>query len=184
MAPRADAVRNRERVLAAARAAFADLGGDAPMEEVARRAEVGMGTIYRHFPDKEALLVAVLDQRSQVSLAWVDEALEHPDPWEGFALLFGRLAQEFAEDRSLVEVARLRRRTDEAESYRQLVAGTQRVIDRAQRAGVLRLGIDADDVPALLAVAWEPPWVEDEQERWSTYVEVLLDGLRRPGPGG
>ncbi len=163
-------------MLEGARSAFADLGADAPVEEVARRAGVGIGTIYRHFPDKEALLLAVLDHQSQLCLAWVEAALAEDDPWAGFSGLFRALAQEFAEDRFLIDAARLRRRTDAAESYLRLVQGTQDVIDRAHLAGVLRPGIDADDVPALLAVAWEPSWVEDE--RWPTYVEIILDGLR------
>src|SRR3954462_12789547 len=81
---RADARRNRERVLTAARAVFAEAGREAQMDDVARRAMVGVGTVYRHFPTKEALIEAIaLDAFEQIAQR-AREALEQADPWEGF----------------------------------------------------------------------------------------------------
>ena len=79
---RADARRNRERVIAAARAVFAEHGRDAQMDDVARRAGVGVGTVYRHFPTKEALLVALALDAFERVVAEARRALENPDPWE------------------------------------------------------------------------------------------------------
>src|SRR3954462_534801 len=81
---RADARRNREKVLAAARAVFADEGVDAQMDDVARRADVGVGTVYRHFPTKDALLHALSDELFDVIAAHTRTLLELDDPWEAF----------------------------------------------------------------------------------------------------
>ena len=81
---RADARRNREKVLAAARAVFAEQGVDAQMDDVARRADVGVGTVYRHFPTKDALLNALTDELFDVIAAHAREMLELDDPWEAF----------------------------------------------------------------------------------------------------
>src|ERR1700756_2007672 len=82
---RADAARNRERVLAAAREAFAEYGRDAQMEDVARRAGVGVGTVYRHFATKEALVDALLETRFRQAMERAREALALEDPWEAVA---------------------------------------------------------------------------------------------------
>ena len=81
---RADARRNRERVLTAARAVFAEQGREAQMDDVARHAEVGVGTVYRHFPTKEALIEAVAIDSFERVTAKAQEALELDDPWEAF----------------------------------------------------------------------------------------------------
>ena len=82
---RADARRNRKKVLAAARAVFSEFGREAQMDDVARRAEVGVGTVYRHFPTKEALIQALMVDSFQAIAAQATAALEIEDPWEAFA---------------------------------------------------------------------------------------------------
>jgi AcrR family transcriptional regulator len=82
---RADARRNRERVLDAARDCFARHGLDAQMDDIARAAKVGVGTVYRHFPTKEALAEAIAADHFDHLAASAREALENPDPWEGFS---------------------------------------------------------------------------------------------------
>src|SRR5918996_6567887 len=81
---RADARRNRERVLKAARAVFADQGIDAQIDDVAKRAKVGVGTVYRHFPTKEALVDAIVRERFEELAGYAQEALERADAWEAF----------------------------------------------------------------------------------------------------
>ena len=83
---RADARRNREKVLAGARAVFAEQGVDAQMDDVARRANVGVGTVYRHFPTKEALLTALSDEVFAVVAVYVRTLLTLDDTWEPFTL--------------------------------------------------------------------------------------------------
>ena len=106
---RADARRNRERVLAAARAVFAEQGIDAQMDDVARRADVGVGTVYRHFPTKEALLTALSDELFAVVAVYVRTLLTLDDPWEAFtrAMWFG--AEKTAGDRAFSEILAARR---------------------------------------------------------------------------
>src|SRR3954454_7006801 len=84
---RADARRNREKVMAAARAAFAEHGSDAQMDDVARRAKVGVGTVYRHFPTKEALFVALLEDTFASVTERSRVALDKADPWEAFVAM-------------------------------------------------------------------------------------------------
>src|SRR5438874_302222 len=81
---RADARRNRQRILAAARSVFAEQGLDAPLAEVAGRAGVGIATLYRRFPTREDLIVASFEQKMDAYVNAVDEALQAPDAWSGF----------------------------------------------------------------------------------------------------
>ena len=101
---RADARRNREKILAAARAVFAEQGVDAQMDDVARHADVGVGTVYRHFPTKEALLNALTDELFAVIAVHTRTLLTLEDPWEAFtrALWFG--AEKTAGDRAFTEI--------------------------------------------------------------------------------
>src|SRR5215207_7855971 len=109
---RADARRNRERILKAARAVFADQGIDAQIDDVARRAKVGVGTVYRHFPTKELLLDAIVREHFDALAVLAREALEAEDGWEGFCALVWRSAERNAADRSFCEVLSGRDKTD------------------------------------------------------------------------
>ena len=101
---RADARRNREKVLVAARAVFSEHGRDAQMDDVARRASVGVGTVYRHFPTKEALIEALMVDSFQAIAAHAEAALEMDDPWEAFESVLWTGAEIMAADRALSEV--------------------------------------------------------------------------------
>ena len=101
---RADARRNRERILKAARAVFADHGIEAQMDDVAKRAKVGVGTVYRHFPTKDGLLEAIVRERFEEIAVYAAEAVENPDAWEGFCQLLWRSAERNAVDRAFCEV--------------------------------------------------------------------------------
>jgi AcrR family transcriptional regulator len=100
---RADARRNRERVLAAASEAFATYGSDAQMDDVARAAGVGVGTVYRHFPTKEALVAELVRRKFETFVAQARQALDEPDPWEAFAGMLRRNAELMARDAAVRE---------------------------------------------------------------------------------
>src|SRR5438132_10750112 len=100
---RADARRNRERVLAAAEAVFAESGGKAPVEEVARRAGVGVGTVCRNFPTKQALVEAVVGAMYETLLREAEEALADPDPARAFERFVVGLPEFQARHRALAD---------------------------------------------------------------------------------
>lgn len=181
--PRADALRNRERLLAAAAAAFAADGLSVPLDEIARRAGVGPGTLYRHFPTKEALFEAVLHDRLR-RLAEEARALgEDPDPAAALLGLIGRLGAEAAAKRDLVDAlasggADLNAAALAATAA-DLRAGIGRLLDRAQRSGAIRADLTLADLMALIsgmlfAVRPRPAGQADPQR----VVAVLCDGLR------
>ena len=95
---RSDARDNRERILAVARAAFAD-GGDVPIREIARAANLGVATVYRHFPTKQDLLTAAFAEHRASCVGIVEEGLAHDDPWRGFGLVVAKLMAVRARDR-------------------------------------------------------------------------------------
>jgi AcrR family transcriptional regulator len=101
---RADARRNREKVLEAVRAVFSEQGRDAQMDDVARRAGVGVGTVYRHFPTKEALIEALMVSAFETIAAAAEAALEVEDPWEAFTSVLWQGAETMAGDRALSKV--------------------------------------------------------------------------------
>ncbi len=179
---RADARRNRERILTAAKTAFAEAGVHAQMEDVARRAGVGVGTVYRHFPTKEALIGELLAQKFRLLLQGAREALDVEDPWEAFAGTLRRNAELMAAD-AAVQDALMRAEADwsQAEAARQELKRTFAiVIDRAQAAGVVRDDFTIDDVPMLMCglcstMAAGPP---GEAFDWRRHLEFILDALR------
>lgn len=181
---RADAARNRERVIAAARAELAERGFDAQMEDVARRAGVGVGTVYRHFATKEALVDAALVARFEEALGDVRQALAIADPWEGVVAAFRAAAELNATDRcfSGVVVAQVRQSRALAPVREELLAAWQELITSAQRAGVVRADLCADDVPILLRGLASVVVGAPTTLAWRRYLAVVLDGLR-PGRG-
>jgi AcrR family transcriptional regulator len=151
---RADARRNRERVLDAARAAFAAQGLSVPLDEIARHAGVGPGTLYRHFPTKEALIEAVVHDRLQGLAAEGAALLDAPDPGAAFFAFLDRLAAEAGPKRDLfdalasagVEIGPAV--TSAAGELRDQIA---RLLARAQRAGAVRTDIGGPELTALLS---------------------------------
>src|SRR4051812_2911433 len=109
---RRDAQRNRERILTATRAAFQERGLDVGVDEIARRAGVGMGTLYRHFPTKDALIDAILEVRFQELTTAADEALGEADPWAGFKRFLYRAAELQVDDRGFKDALAARRRDE------------------------------------------------------------------------
>jgi AcrR family transcriptional regulator len=175
---RADARRNRERILKAARAVFADQGIDAQMDDVARRAKVGVGTVYRHFPTKDALLDALVRERFEVIAGYAREALEREDAWEGFCELIWRAAESNAADRAFCEIVAFTDKTDVVEQTG-LHASTSELIERAKAQGAMRPDASVTDVEIMMCGAGSVMQAMiTVPDVWRRYLTLMLDGLR------
>ena len=175
---RADARRNRERILQAARHACAEHGASVQIDDVARLAGVGVGTVYRHFPTKDALIDALVEEKFRITSENIREALEIEDPWESFAGALRRNAEVMAADAGLRDaLIRLSPSVHAASEARtELDALGTRLVERAQAAGVLRRDVTVNDLSALmggLCLSMAQPELD-----WRRHLELLLDGLR------
>jgi len=174
---RADARRNHERILKAARAVFADQGIDAQIDDVAKRAKVGVGTVYRHFPTKEALRDALVRERFDEIAGYAREALQREDAWEGFCELIWRAAERNAVDRAFCEIVAF---TDQSSIVEQcgLAASTGELMDRAKAQGKLRADATQTDIPIMMAGCGSVMRAHPAPEVWRRYLTLMLDGLR------
>jgi AcrR family transcriptional regulator len=184
---RADARRNREKVLTAARAVFSEHGRDAQMDDVARRAGVGVGTVYRHFPTKEALIEAlVVDAFQRIALR-AETALQADDAWEAFASTLWAGAEILAADRALSEVFASTPGVFEAaaptvESLRETL---DEIMKRAKAAGELREDALVDDIPMLMCGIGAATKKEHAcPGPWRRHMTIVLDGLRASRASG
>jgi AcrR family transcriptional regulator len=179
---RADARRNRERVLEAARIAFAECGTDLAMEELARRAGVGVGTVYRHFPNKDALLDALLAEWLTQILERTQAALDRDDPWEAFRDMVRAGAEMQADDYALCDIVMSRKELSDspvvAELRTQMEAQVAETIRRAQASGEMRADFTIDDVPMLFASVAASIRLMNGDPAWRRQLEFTLDGLR------
>lgn len=179
---RADAARNRERILAAARAVFAEHGLDASMDDIADRAGVGVGTVYRRFASRDALVAALFDDRMTQVLDDLARALDDPDPWRGLAGFLERLVGAQADDRGLKEVLVSHAYDSEAvtRARGRATEMTETLLERARLAGQVRPDAGASDVALVCfmvgAVADVTRGVRPDA--WRRSLALLLDGLR------
>jgi AcrR family transcriptional regulator len=188
---RADARRNRERVLAAASDVLAESGLRAPMEEVARRAGVGVGTVCRNFPTKQAMVDAVLADLYETLLQDAVEGVANPDAGEAFETFVVILSAFQARHRALAEQMANDMETPTAppEARERLWDAISQLVARAQAVGTVRADIGPADVALLLSgVAHATAVAGDLQHGLrDRYVRLVLDGLRpgraRPLPG-
>jgi AcrR family transcriptional regulator len=178
---RADAARNRERILVAASVVFAQRGLEATMDDVAQHAGVGVGTVYRRFPHKEELIDALFEQAVEQVVDTAEEALAMPDPWEGLVRFLGRTIERQADDRGLRDVVLHggygRERV--ARARERIVPVVSRLVERAQRAGQLRPDVVATDVPMIeLMVGTVSSYTSSiAPDLWRRYLAIMLDGL-------
>jgi AcrR family transcriptional regulator len=182
---RRDARENRDRILVAARTAFAELGIDASVEEIAVRAGVGVGTLYRRFPTKDALIDAVFEEHLEQVVTAAEHALDAPDAWQGLLGYLTRIVQMQASDCGLSEILGSHLGTERLvgrarERLRPLV---EELISRAQEAGDLRADVVYEDVSVLL---WTTGRVVDATRDvapafWERYLALVVDGLTTPG---
>ena len=172
---RADAARNRERVLHAARQAFAESGYGVPLDEIAARAGVGPGTVYRHFPAKEALFEAVVTARVTDLVQDARARADAADPGEAFFGFLTRLAAESAAKRDLPDAISI------AGSLREdLFAALDLLLRRAQRAGAVRAEVRTSDLIVLLKGMFASLAGSTDPGLRERVFTVLADGLRPP----
>jgi AcrR family transcriptional regulator len=179
---RADARRNYEKVLTAAREAFAEGGESTALEEIARRAGVGIGTLYRHFPNRQALLEALyVGEVEQVCRSAA--ALEDADPWEALSGWFERLIGYIATKQALAHEL-LNYLDRDAELFKvcrvSLFEAGEPLLTRAQEAGVVRPDVSIGEVIQMVMGIAKIPATDPRQNQH--ILRVALDGLRyRPG---
>lgn len=180
---RADAARNRERILATARLAVAAGDLSLQLNDIARRAGMGVGTVYRHFPTRRALVEALADTAFTSLLDDARAANQHDDAWTAVETLLRSLLVRQLTDPAFAEVISTGpdqdadpRTTDQREEF----AGLARnALDRARRANVLRPGLTDDDLSHLVCgTAFALRMGDLSDERIDRYVRVLLDGIR------
>src|SRR5215510_15636179 len=179
---RRDAERNRQRILRAASEVFTTRGVEATLDDVAHHAGVGVGTVYRRFPDKEALIEALFEERLGTMVGLAEQGLANPDPWAGLVFFLERAGGLLAGDRGLRQIVMFaghgRDRVGEARA--RLLPVVTQLVTRAQADGSLRADLRPTDVPliefmlAMLAEYAQPvrPGV------WRRYLVIILDGLR------
>lgn len=181
---RADARRNRQAVVEAAKQLFAEQGLDAQIPDLARQAGVGVGTVYRHFPTKDQLIVAIAAEHFERIAAKAREKLESADPWDGLCDFIRFSVQIQADDRGLCEVMGYRPDVIEtAARAAGLVELSEELVRRAQESGQLRPDVEWQDIPMIICGLGHethggPP---PSAGRWPRLVEIILDGLRAPG---
>lgn len=183
---RKDAARNRALLLEAARDVFAERGLEASLDEVARRAGVGVGTAYRHFANKQELAAALFADSIDGVIAEAEAALEVADPWQGLVAFFESSAERQARDRGLHEVLMGYEVAHDKQNILERLAPTVTALfDRARAAGVLRPDIDVTDsaaVFAMLGMAFEM-CSATHPDLWRRYLAIILDGLRATDRG-
>ena len=178
---RADAERNRERLLAAAAEVFTQRGLDVSLDEVARHAGVGVGTVYRRCADKEQLVETLFTERIDNVAAMATRALELPDPWAGLVCFLEQLATALTSDVGLRELLMFatyaRDRVSYArETFTPLVGA---LVDRAKASGQARADLAPTDVPfiALMLSASAEYARQSRPEIWRRYLTLLIDGM-------
>jgi AcrR family transcriptional regulator len=174
---RADARRNREAILRAARAVFAHKGADAQIDDVARRAKVGVGTVYRHFPTKDALLDALVRERFCAICAMADEALAGADAWESFRELIWRSAELNAADRGFCDAV-ANQDTTSLVAECGLMERVERLMARARAQGAMRADATTDDLSLMMCGLGPVIRTIPSPDAWRRYVALMLDGLR------
>uniref|UniRef100_UPI003D8C5020 TetR/AcrR family transcriptional regulator n=1 Tax=Gordonia sp. B7-2 TaxID=3420932 RepID=UPI003D8C5020 len=179
---RADAERNRLRIIATARELFAERGLDVSLDDVAAAAGVGVGTVYRRFANRDELIVGVFVEHLKQVSAQVAGALEDPDPWAGVVNLMTWFGTITAGDRGLAAIIMRIDHTDP--EIEKVKAGMneriQLVFDRAQAAGVLRPDLASTDFFALFTMLSSVAEVTEPTVPgvWRRYLELILAGIR------
>jgi AcrR family transcriptional regulator len=179
---RRDAERNRQRILHAAAEVFTQRGLDATLDDVARQAGVGVGTVYRRFPDKESLVAELFQDRIDTLVAVAEEAGTAPDPWQALVSYLEYVAACMAGDLGLRQMMMFATygRDKVAYAREQMRPVITKLVERAQAAGALRADFAATDVPLIAfmlssAAEYAGPV---NHEVWRRYLALLIDGMR------
>lgn len=172
---RADARRNRARVLEAAQEVFGEQGLTAPIDEIAHRAGVGMGTVYRHFPTKEALFEAIVRERVGYLTELARSLADADDPGTAFFVFFGRMMKEGLAKKDFAAALASAGLDVQAATARAAIEFNRelaRLLERAQRAGAVRADVGTADIKALMAGCLNADGSPDR------LITVVCDGLR------
>lgn len=175
---RADGRRNRETLLEAAKVVFARAGTDAPMEDVAKEAGVGRGTLYRHFPTREHLFVAIMKEQVDRLEEQARTLLDEPDAWEALTRwlhLYARSASRYRGMSAQVGNGLVEDASPMAAACAPMKAGFADLFARARAQGVVRDDVNATDVLALIAALPEPLHTPGDTR---THLDIVLRGIR------
>ena len=179
---RKDAERNRRRILEAASEVFGERGLGATLDAVAERAGVGVGTVYRRFPDKEALVDAHFEERIDEVRALALEAAEIDDPWDALTTFLERATEMHCHDRALKELVFSTAHGQDrvARARERIKPAVDRLVARAHASGQLRADVSLNDIPIVqLMVTAVIDYAQDAAPGvWRRYLALMLDGLR------
>jgi len=179
---RRDAERNRRRILAAARDVFADRGFAATLDDVAHAAGLGVGTVYRRFPDKDALVEALFEERITGLTELAEQQALAEDPWTGLAGFLEAASKLMADDRGLRQAVMSPHhgRAGVAVARSQLAPRVEGLLQRARDSGQLRPDVAASDLVTTLEAVQVAAEIGGtaHPEHWRRLFAVLLDGLR------
>jgi AcrR family transcriptional regulator len=183
-AQRADARKNRERLLVAAEEVFAEKGVSVPVDEVACRAGVGVGTLYRHFPTKEALIAAVLTTRLEELCAESRAASLAPDPGAALFAFAEKLGAEVAVKHDLADAlaeAGIDVKAEMGDASQEMKANMEALIARAQESGAVRDDVGAEELFGLVVATCSAAKLQGlEESGRQRMIGVVFDGLRPP----
>ena len=179
---RADAARNRNQVVDSARQVFSESGLDAPMDEIARHAEVGNATLYRRFPTRCELVAAVYEETLREVVVAVEAALAVEDPWRGFEGHIAHLCQLQADNRAVADLlTMLFPASPELQALQQeALFGLTALVDRAIASGDLRKDFRPEDVVLILMAnaGLLERTVNAVPQGWRRHLHFVLEGLR------
>jgi AcrR family transcriptional regulator len=182
---RADAQRNRARILAAAEATLTEKGPSASTEEIAQRAGVAIGTVFRHFPTKEALVEAVFVGGLRELAERARQLCAAPEPGAAFIAFFSEAVGRSTAKHAFAPQpggADVMSRGPVAEAALELRTAMTDLLDRARRSGEIRPDVDIAAIVALLiGGARAAEHANGDARLWATVLAVLVDGLRPPG---
>ena len=179
---RADAARNADRILRAARDVYAEIGPDAPMDTIARRAGVGERTLYRRFPTKGELARAVIDQAIADDLSpEIERALRSRNPLRGLAKLIEAAIALGARQHNALTAARQAGSLTDVSV--QLDEALHELAVRAQDVGLVRADLVADDLPRMVAMLYSVLGTMDPaSDGWRRYVALMIDAISTSNP--
>ena len=179
---RRDAERNRQRILAAAAEVFTERGLDATLDDVARAAGVGVGTVYRRFPDKDSLVSELFRDRIDALVTVAEEACEAADPWRGLVGFLEYIASAMADDQGLRQLMMFGTYDRDQVCYARdrMRPVITRLVERAQASGDLRADFQATDVKmiAFMLASIAEYAAAVIPQVWRRYLAMLVDGLR------
>jgi AcrR family transcriptional regulator len=179
---RRDAERNRQRILAAAAEVFTERGFEATLDDVAHRAGVGVGTVYRRFPDKASLADALFEERVDALVELAERAQQEPDAWTGLVTFLEQSAEMLADDRGLRQILLYAVEGHDRHTYARdrMRPAVDCLVKRAQADGQVRADLAATDVPLIefMIVATAEYTSCVRPAVWRRYLALILDALR------